>query len=411
MSGQTWLVAKNTYLNRVKGIGFWAMVLSPFLLVALYLGVGFFVGSGFNETSNIGVVDNPALTQALKQSEAINADLSDIASLDEAKSQLTDDEIDGYLIEKDGKYVLTASSSSSSKISESSFIAALSQVQMQENAMELGLSPVDLGLLLSPADFSLVESTSSGEATGGGEMKKGINMAISTITSILIFMMLMLYTSIIAQEIANEKSNRIMETLLAATSSNVQYYGKIVGVILLALTQIVFYVIGFAVAYPFIKDMEAVTMVKGFMTGIDFSFLIYLGLMSFVGILGYLFLASIVASLVNDQSQAQQATQPIVYLSMIGYIGGIVGGAASESLVLRILSFIPFISPTLMTSRYAVEYASMTEAYLSLLLQVVATVAIAKLGERVYARNVLSYSDDKILRQFFNNLRGKSAVK
>lgn len=30
MKNQTWLVAKNIYRSRVKGVGFWALVLSPF---------------------------------------------------------------------------------------------------------------------------------------------------------------------------------------------------------------------------------------------------------------------------------------------------------------------------------------------------------------------------------------------
>lgn len=40
---------------------------------------------------------------------------------------------------------------------------------------------------------------------------------------------------------------------------------------------------------------------------------------------------------------------------MIGYIGGIAGSTVPGNIVLKVLSFIPFISPTLMTSRLAIN--------------------------------------------------------
>lgn len=222
---------------------------------------------------------------------------------------------------------------------------------------------------------------------------------------------MMMYVGIIGQEIGNEKSSRIMETLLAATSSNVQYYGKIIGVILLLTTQLGIYVLGFGVAYPFIRNLDQIKAIGEMLSGITFGFGIYLVAMSLVGILGYLILASIVASLVNEQAQVQQATQPIAFLAMIGYIGGIAGSTVPGNIVLKVLSFIPFISPTLMTSRLAIQYSTTTEAWIALGLQLLANLAIAKAGEKIYARNVLSYSDEKIMSQLFKGLTGRQAKR
>jgi ABC-2 type transport system permease protein len=62
-----------------------------------------------------------------------------------------------------------------------------------------------------------------------------------------------------------------------------------------------------------------------------------------------------------------------------------------------------------MTSRFAIQYSTTTEAWIALGLQLIGTIAVAKVGEKIYARNVLSYSDDKILSQLWRNITGREA--
>jgi len=410
MKNQTWLVAKNIYRSRVKGVGFWALVLSPFLLGAIYLIIGLVISSGANQSPKMAVVDNPALTQILSKNDTLKADIRNESSLDDAKKDLSSGKIDGFLTEDNGAYTIVTDNKSSVKFDQSSFQTALTQVNISKTAQRLNLSAADVQALLSPAKFTMKTQTSSGQkSTGDGQT--GANIAIGSIASILIFTLMMMYVGIIGQEIGNEKSSRIMETLLAATSSNVQYYGKIIGVILLLATQLGIYALGFGIAYPFIKNLDQIKAIGTMLSGITFGFGIYLVAMSLIGILGYLILASIVASLVNEQAQVQQATQPIAFLAMIGYIGGIAGSTVPGNIVLKVLSFIPFISPTLMTSRLAIQYSTTTEAWIALGLQLLATLAIAKAGEKIYARNVLSYSDEKIMSQLFKGLTGRNSKK
>ncbi|MGO2314783.1 MAG: ABC transporter permease, partial [Pseudolactococcus laudensis] len=194
-------------------------------------------------------------------------------------------------------------------------------------------------------------------------------------------------------------------TLLAATSAKVQYYGKIMGIGLLVLTHILFYVVLGVGASVILKDNKMVKGVLEMVKGVDSNFLIFSVLMLVVGFLSYLFLTAIIASLINDQSQVQQAVQPIVFLSMIGYMAGIVGGTVPNNVVLKGLSFIPFVSTTLMPSRLATEVSTLTSAYIALAIQALALIVVAKFGERIYAKNVLSYSDEKIFKQFVQNLK------
>ena len=287
MKNQTWLVAKNIYRSRVKGVGFWALVLSPFLLGAIYLIIGLVISSGANQSPKMAVVDNPALTQILSKNDTLKADIRNESSLDDAKKDLSSGKIDGFLTEDNGAYTIVTDNKSSVKFDQSSFQTALTQVNISKTAQRLNLSAADVQDLLSPAKFTMKTQTSSGQkSTGDGQT--GANIAIGSIASILIFTLMMMYVGIIGQEIGNEKSSRIMETLLAATSSNVQYYGKIIGVILLLATQLGIYVLGFGIAYPFIKNLDQIKAIGAMLSGITFGFGIYLVAMSLIGILGYL---------------------------------------------------------------------------------------------------------------------------
>ena len=141
--------------------------------------------------------------------------------------------------------------------------------------------------------------------------------------------------------------------------------------------------------------------------GLNAGFLVYIALMTFIAVVGFLLLASIVASLINDQSQAQQATQPVVFLSVIGYIASFALTANPSNVVLQVMSFIPFLSPTMMPTRFANQAVGAGEAWIALLLQVIVVGLVAYFGERVYSRNVLSYSEGNLIRQLFRNIRGE----
>ncbi|GAB2021294.1 ABC transporter permease [Pseudolactococcus yaeyamensis] len=405
MFKQMKLVAGQVYRTKIKTPSFWIAVLTPLLIPIVMLAIGFIIAKTNNDTpAKLAVVDNTVLAQTIKSGKLLDADIVEVADVDTAKKKIMSDKLDGYLVKQDDSYTLVTSTDGTTKFTETTVRTALSQIDLANKASQLKLSAQDLENLQKPAELTMKTLSDKGESDGG-EGKNAANYLISTVVVIVIFMLLMVYTNMIAQEIANEKSSRIMETLLAATSAKVQYYGKIVGIGLLVLTHILFYVVLGVGASVILKDNKMVKSVLEMVKGVDSSFLIFSVLMLVVGLLSYLFLTAIIASLVNDQSQVQQAVQPIVFLSMIGYMAGIVGGTIPSNIVLKVLSFIPFVSTTLMPSRLATEVSTSADAYIALAMQALALLVVAKFGERIYAKNVLSYSDEKIFKQFVQNLK------
>ncbi len=90
-----WVVMKETYLRHVKSWSFFFMVISPFLFLALSVGIGFLQGSSMAKNSKIAVVTTvPSVEEGLKGTNGINFDYKDEAS---AQAAIKDEKIKGYL--------------------------------------------------------------------------------------------------------------------------------------------------------------------------------------------------------------------------------------------------------------------------------------------------------------------------
>lgn len=401
---QFWMVAKRTYLNRLKSFSFWALIIGPLMVPIIAIGINY-MG---NKTSNpkLAVVGQPEIAQFLKTSKSSELKIYNVNDKSVAQKRLNNEKIDGFLTESDGKFTLFSTSKNEGKFDQSILKSELTQYQIVSRAAEMHLSSTEVAALLSPSQLTTKMQSANGHQLDSRQTNANVVLSIVAVVGIFIF--LTLYVGVISQEIANEKSNRIMEILLAATSSRVQYYGKILGVVLLAVTHIAIYAVSGTILYLVFKTNSLVKSITSLLTGLNVAFAIYIAVMSFIAVVGFLVLASIVASLVNDQSQAQQATQPVIYLGMIGYIASFVLSTDPSNLVLQVMSFIPFISPTMMTARYANQSVGLQEAMVALLLQIVAVVLVMWFGEKIYARNVLSYNDGNLIKQLFKNLRGRS---
>ncbi|MEJ1331074.1 ABC transporter permease [Latilactobacillus sakei] len=84
--------------------------------------------------------------------------------------------------------------------------------------------------------------------------QKQVGEGISLAITVLMFVFIVNYAGIIAQEIATEKGSRIMEIILSSVSATTQFFAKIAAVLALVLTQIVFYILIGVAGYHYLKQ-------------------------------------------------------------------------------------------------------------------------------------------------------------
>lgn len=399
------IVIKQTYRNHFKSRGYWLLVLSPIIFAGIIAAIVFGITKmQGNTTPNVAIVGNSAVRQVMIKSEkSLDLKVSRITTQAQANKALDKQTLDGVLTFNANGATLTTQPKSN-KINQEAISSVLGNPARTQKAAQYGLTPEQTQALIQPYQLKSVVRQADNRTTNGDNSSManyGIAVAIGVITMVVV----MWYTSMIATEIANEKSSRIMETLLAATSSNIQYFGKIIGIFALTLTHMLLYLVAGIIAYLIFKNNAAVAEIAHNFSGITVGFTVYAVCFILVAVALYLVLTAIIASLVNDNSQVQQAVGPVTVLAMIGYFFSYFMTNMPNNIVIKILSYVPFISQSMMPVRLVTKVESWPAAIVALALSAIALVLLAWFGRGIYAKNVLSYSDDKIMAQLIRNIK------
>lgn len=399
------IVIKQTYRNHFKSRGYWLLVLSPIIFAGIIAAIVFGITKmQGNTTPNVAIVGNSAVRQVMIKSEkSLDLKVSRITTQAQANKALDKQTLDGVLTFNPNGATLTTQPKSN-KINQEAISSVLGNLARTQKAAQYGLTPEQTQALIQPYQLKSVVKQADNRTTNGDNSSManyGIAVAIGVITIVVV----MWYTSMIATEIANEKSSRIMETLLAATSSNIQYFGKIIGIFALTLTHMLLYLVAGIIAYIIFKNNAAVAEIAHNFSGITVGFTVYAVCFILVAVVLYLVLTAIIASLVNDNSQVQQAVGPVTVLAMIGYFFSYFMTNMPNNIVIKILSYVPFISQSMMPVRLVTKVESWPAAIVALALSAIALVLLAWFGRGIYAKNVLSYSDDKIMAQLIRNIK------
>ena len=416
-----WIIALNVYKKQVRSAAFLIMVLAPLVIGALYYGMGKFMSDSAS-IDKIGVYDQQMVfANALSQSKEF--EFIAMKSEKAGEKQLAEDKIDAFLILDTSKEVLEAKLLAKDSVETSTQLKLrmmLSQIQRQISAQKLGLSAQQLAQLDQqvPLTVNKVTVNDQGHLTKKQEDGAAVQMIIGFACTIILFLFIANYANIIAQEIATEKGSRIMEIILSSTKASTHYYGKIMGVILVGLTQMAVYIPVFLFGLYQFKDNE---QLAPFLASVDFGAhfswtlflnIVLVALFVLTGIVQYAVLSAVAGSLVNRAEETSKAIMPVMYLAMIGYFGGLVFSFTNtQSPILTITSYIPYWSSFAMPLRIVNEVVSYPGAFISLALNIVISTVVMVLSAKMYKANVLVYNDRGVLAAFKQSIKLMKTVK
>lgn len=406
MTNQLFIVVKDTFLSQFKSRGYWMLVLSPLIFAAVAGAVIFGITKmQGNTTPNIAVIGNPDVRRILVQSEKeLDIHVSNITDEKKASEALQNAKLDGMLTVNQNDGTITTQPKSE-QIPKEKITAILGNLSRSQKATQYGLTAEQTSDLVQP--YNLKSVVKQAKQSTNSSNTESANQLIASAIGIITIIIVMWYTSMIANAIANEKSSRIMEILLAATSARVQYFGKIIGIFALVTTHLLIYVIAGFTAFNFFKENSFVKGLASNLNGVTLSFIIYAVVFVLVSVALYLVLTSMIASLINDNAQVQQAIQPISMIAMVGYVFSFIMTQMPNNLLVRILSYIPFASQSMMPIRLVTHTEGWPAAISALFIAIITLFLLLWFGQGIYARNVLSYSDEPIMKQLASRLRRK----
>lgn len=406
-----WIIALDVYKKNVRSISFLIMLLAPFLLMGIIYLAGS-LASNFSSDTTIGIVTSDhTVSQALTKSKGTDLSFKSYDSQKAAQDALKNEKIDGFmkLDTTDNTVVATLYNTSSiGSTTELGLQQMLSQIQSTLRAQSLDISAEAAVSLSQPATFSKTKVSFNDQGKMiQGEDNSAIQLILVIGITIVLFIFITSYSSIIAQEIASEKGTRIMEVILSSTKAKTHFYGKLTGVILVALTQIVVYVAAFSIGYTQLKKLDFVkSLLENFTLDKLFGPALWFTLLFFIfGILVYAVLAALCGSLVSKPEDTAKAVQPILYIGMIGYIIGFTFGTNDpQNIVIKVTSFIPLISSYVMPIRLATNTASLAQASISFLLLVLFGIGLTLFSANLYKSNVLVYSEKGMFQSLKQSL-------
>ena len=388
-----WVVMKETYLRHVKSWSFFFMVISPFLFLALSVGIGFLQGSSMAKNSKIAVVTTvPSVEEGLKGTNGINFDYKDEAS---AQAAIKDEKIKGYLTIDQEDSVLKAVYHGETSLETGIKLAVtnkLNELQYQLNRSAANLSQEQEQRLSQTVDFTEKIDESK-------ENKKIVQTIAAAGLGFFLYMILITYASVTAQEVASEKGTKIMEVVFSSIRASHYFYARMLALLLVILTHIGIYVVGGLVAILLFKDLPILAQ-SGILNHLGEAFSLNTLLFVLVSLFMYVVLAAFLGSMVSRPEDSGKALSPLMILIIAGFVGVTALGAAGDNLVLKIGSYIPFISTFFMPFRAINGYASGLEAWISLAITVVFAVTATAFIGRMYASLVLQTDDLGIWKTF-----------
>ena len=369
------------------------MVISPFLFIGLSGGIGYLQGSSLAQNNKVAVVSSvPAVTEELKSTNGINFDYKDEASAQEA---IKDEKIKGYLTIDQEDSVLKAVYYGETSLESGiklAVTAKLNELQSQLNRSEANLSQEQEKRLAQTIQFTE-------QIDEAKENKKMVQTFAAAGLGFFLYMILITYASVTAQEVASEKGTKIMEVVFSSIRASHYFYARMIALLLVILTHIGIYIVGGLGAILFFKDMPLLAN-SGILNHLGESFSVNTLLFVLVSLFMYVVLAAFLGSMVSRPEDSGKALSPLMLLIMVGFIGVTALGTSGDNLVLRIGSYIPFISTFFMPFRAINGYASSLEAWISLAITVIFAVTATVFIGRMYASLVLQTDDLGIWKTF-----------
>jgi ABC-2 type transport system permease protein len=243
-------------------------------------------------------------------------------------------------------------------------------------------------------DF-VVTDAAPGDRPAGSEFDVAGQQILATILVMLVFVTSVTYGMWVATSVAEEKSSRVMEVMLNASTPGEMLAGKVAGVGGAGLTQLAAIVLPAAAVVALQEPLARLILgeaaggppLAGLTPGILVAFVVFF-------LLGFVLSALIYAaagSLVSRQEDVQQVALPMLMISFVAYFAAFFASSSPDAAWVAPLSWMPFFSPYLMVTRLVAGAVEPWELALALGLMAAAIVVALVVAARIYAAGVLLY--------------------
>jgi ABC-2 type transport system permease protein len=330
----------------------------------------------------------------------------DLAAAKESlRQEVLAKKIDGYLVldpamlEKDR--IEYYSTSVSEFVALNQLERAINRVLLKERIRRRGLPPELASELDRRADLQPFKVTKAGVTE-----EKGAAFLTVLIFMIILYTTFLMYGMQNMKGVIDEKTNRIVEVIIASVRPTELMLGKIFGIGLVGLTQyLIWALMAMNLSLPAIAGIM-VTSDMG-IPKIPISMILYFILFFVFGYFLYASIYTAIGAPFNTDQEAQQlAMVPMMFIvSVWAFFPALMNNPNGGVAVFA--SLFPFTSPLAMFLRTSMGQPPGWQVALSILLLIISTVAIAWLAGRVYRVGILMYGKKPTIPEIVRWMRYK----
>jgi ABC-2 type transport system permease protein len=407
-------VAQWEYLEKVKSkIFLIGLLLTPILMIGMGVLPTFFATQEDQQSRVIGMIDpSGRLVQpftARMQSKYIlknkqpnyiimrlpaASEMSLADAIADAKRRVSTDQIDGFFVAPAGD-ADTVVEYNSKTVGDFALPERIEQnlkaVIAEQRVIALGLDPDILRKTNVKLNIATVKLSSSGEKETAGFERVFMSAYIFLM---MLFLLIMTSGQMLVRSVIEEKSNRIVEILVSSCSPTELMAGKILGLSGLGLTQMAFWAaMGVAVSAQF-----NVTLID---PGHAFLLVVYF-------ILGYLFYAAIficAGSPLNTEQEAQQVTSYLVLVLILPIMLAIPAMRDPGATWIRVLTYIPLLTPTMMALRIPIQMPPVWEILLTIGIMIISIYVAMVAAGRIFRIGILMTGKSPKLKEVIRWVR------
>lgn len=219
----------------------------------------------------------------------------------------------------------------------------------------------------------------------------------------IIFMIIIMYGSMVATSVTQEKSNRTMEVLVTSVDTNLLFFAKVLAGAVAALIQSAVMLGTVLISYKINQDKWGGML--NMLLDIPANVLVVFALFGIGGFLFYTFIYGAMGALVSKTEDINKSAGGVQMVIMIVYFITLASLTDVDGIMIKVTSFLPVSSYSAMFARVAMGSVNTWEIVVSFIILVASIVVVGIIGAKIYRMGTLRYGNPIKLSNAFKSIK------
>ena len=277
-----------------------------------------------------------------------------------------------------------------------------------------GVTEQDLQVLQKGVYIAGVESEADYKAAESSTYSSDRFSAYMFTFAILIFLMTSMSTSYVIASVTEEKTSKLVESLLVSVRPMALLLGKVLAMMSYVLLILVVGVLGSKIADIVMFDVMKLEPLSGQSQNMfNFGMLTEFGIGGFLifflavmmGYLVFSVFAGMLGSACSSTEDIQSATGTVMMISMAGYFAAMIFGAMDKEILNQVFSYIPPLSFYVLPITYLTGRVGILTLIVSVAIQVAVLLTLVWIMARAYRNLLLTDSSKPKLSTVFKAVK------